>query len=69
MRTIGYRLASYENAIKLLRPDCKFTFNGVSFIEWNHEDPPPTMEEMEKMIQMIRDWEDENPDKVNKVWI
>jgi len=69
MRTTGYRLASYENAVKLLRPDCKFTWNGKDFSHWEHKDPPPTLEEIDNMLQMIKKWEDENPDKVGKVWI
>lgn len=55
-----YKYASFENAVKLLRPGCKFTINNLQFTEWKHKDPPPSIEEIYEMIDKIKKFEIEN---------
>lgn len=43
-------------AIKTLRPGAKFTLNNNEFIEWEHELPPPTWDEV--MEQFNKDLEE-----------
>lgn len=65
----GYKIATFENAIKLLRPGCSFVLWGNSIKEWTHSEPPPTNEEIDVMIKRIEQWEDANPDLAEKVYV
>jgi len=64
-----YKHASFDNAIKLLRPGAKFTTEGSIFTRWQHNESPPNMEEIDNMIKMIQEWEDNNPELVDKVYV
>jgi len=43
-------------AIKKIRPGAKFTLNNTTIIEWEHELPPPTWDEV--MEQLNKDLEE-----------
>ena len=64
-----YKFASIENAIKLLRPNCKFVLVNNEITKWDHDKDIPTDIEIDNMIKMIKDWEDKNPESISKVWI
>lgn len=38
-------------AIKKLRPGAKFVLSNMTFLEWNHELPPPTWDEINEVIE------------------
>jgi hypothetical protein len=65
----NYKHASFDNAIKLLRPGAKFTIAGTVFTRWEHQSSPPSIEEIDDMIKIVQEWEDSNPDLVDKVYI
>jgi len=45
-----------EVAIKKLRPGCRFTLIGLSIEDWEHQLPPPTMDEI--VNQLGKDMEE-----------
>lgn len=45
-----------DSTIKKLRPGCKFVLFGTNIVEWEHELPPPTWEEI--MEQFNKDLEE-----------
>lgn len=49
-------MCGIETTIKKLRPECKFTLFGTNIIDWEHELPPPTWEEV--MEQFNKDLEE-----------
>lgn len=65
----GYKLANLSNAVELLRPGSKYCLSGWDFIEWEHEQDPPTKNEINDMIKMLQEWEDNNPELVDKVYV
>jgi hypothetical protein len=64
-----YKHASVDNAIKLLRPGAKVDLYNNTFLYWEHEEDPPTEDEINNMIKMIQEWEDNNPELVDKVYV
>jgi hypothetical protein len=62
----GQSLISVEAAIKLLRPRAKFELVNKIFTKWDHEDDPPSWDEIDNMMKLIEQFVNDNelPDTI-----
>jgi hypothetical protein len=62
----GQSLISVDTAIKLLRPKAKFELYNRIFTKWDHPEDPPSWDEIEDMMEKIKDFvaNNELPDVV-----
>lgn len=63
----GLQLVSVEAAIKLLRPEAKFELNNMIFTKWEHSLDPPSWDEINDMMEKIKEFVKANPDVANDV--
>ena len=63
----GLQLVSVEAAIKLLRPEAKFELNNMIFTKWEHPLDPPSWDEINDMMEKIKEFVKANPDVANDV--
>lgn len=56
----GQSLVSIDTAIKLLRPGAKFELNNKLFTRWDHDDDPPSWDEIEVMMRRIEKFIESN---------
>lgn len=48
-------------AIELLRPDAKWEYNGHGFTKWDDDRPVPSVEEVNYVMEKIKEFEDSIP--------
>ena len=44
---IEYPIPGLDTAMNVLRPGANFTLGGGKWVEWEHESPPPTWDELD----------------------
>ena len=53
-----YKFAAIDIAMQMLRPGATFEISNTEIVRWDDERPQPTTEEIQQMIQNIKNFED-----------
>jgi hypothetical protein len=59
-----YRLTGIDSAIEMLRPGAKWEVTNSYFSRWDDDRPQPSMEEVQKVQKLAKEFED----KLDTVW-
>jgi len=59
-----YRLTGIDSAIEMLRPGAKWEVTNSCFSRWDDDRPQPSMEEVKKVQQLAKEFED----KLDTIW-
>lgn len=65
MKKMYYRLSGIFTAMEMLRPQAKWEMYNNKFVKWEDPRPQPTMEEIEKVKKLAKEFED----KVNPIFL
>ena len=60
-----YRLTGIDSAMALLRPGARWEISNTTFTVWDDPRPCPSMEEIKKVQELAKEFED----KVDTVWL
>ena len=53
-----YKFAAIDIAMQMLRPGATFEISNTDIVRWDDDRPQPTTEEIQEMIQNIKNFED-----------
>lgn len=60
-----YRFVGIDMAMQLLRPDAKWEISNGVFTRWDDPRPCPSMDEINYVMELVRDLED----KIPTIWL